>query len=81
MKRKPGFEFRITLTYLIFGVCWIIFTDILLETYVKNSMQWSNLQSAKGIIFVIISTVIIFILSRRYTRQQRFIKQHSAEIA
>ncbi|WP_372950186.1 sensor histidine kinase [Mariniphaga sp.] len=76
MKRKPGFEFRITLTYLLFGVCWIIFTDILLETYVKDSLHWSNLQSVKGIIYVIISSFIIFVLSRSYTRQQRFIKQH-----
>ncbi|MCA1761045.1 MAG: hypothetical protein LC658_14860 [Bacteroidales bacterium] len=76
MKRKSGFEFRITLTYLLFGVCWIIFTDILLETYVKDSVLWANLQSVKGIIYVIISSLIIFVLSRRYDQQQKFIKQH-----
>lgn len=76
MENKSGFEFRITLTYLLFGVCWIIFTDILLETYYKDSEHWTNLQSIKGIIYVIISSVIIFVLSRRYSRQQKFIKQH-----
>jgi signal transduction histidine kinase len=76
MKKKPGFEFQIALTYFLLGVCWIIFTDILLETYVKDSLHWSNLQSVKGIIFVLISTFIIFILSRRYAKHQKFIKHH-----
>jgi signal transduction histidine kinase len=34
------------------------------------------MQLLKGIIYVIISSVIVFVLSRRYSRQQKFIKQH-----
>ncbi|MGC9353407.1 MAG: sensor histidine kinase [Mariniphaga sp.] len=76
MKKKLGFEFRITIIYLIFGVCWIIFTDILLEKYVEDSLRWSEIQSTKGIVYVIISASIVFALSRRYAKQQKFIKTH-----
>lgn len=76
MRNKLGFQFRITITYLLFGVCWIIFTDILLETYVKDAVHLTNLQSVKGVIYVLFSAIIIFVLSRRYARQQKFIKNH-----
>jgi signal transduction histidine kinase len=76
MKKKLGFQFRITIIYLVFGVCWIIFTDILLEKYVEDSLRWSEIQSAKGIAYVIISASIVFALSRRYAKQQKFIKTH-----
>jgi signal transduction histidine kinase len=75
MKKKLGFQFQITIIYLIFGVCWIIFTDILLETHVE-ALYWTKLQSVKGIIYVTISALIVFMLSRRYARQQKFIKTH-----
>lgn len=84
MKKKLGFEFRITIIYLIFGVFWIIFTDILLEMHTKNAEYLVNLQSVKGIIYVVFSALIVFTLSKRYARQQKFIKtnlQHSIEKA
>ena len=74
MKKKLGFEFRITIIYLIFGVFWIIFTDILLEMHTKNAEYLVNLQSVKGIIYVVFSALIVFTLSKRYARQQKFIK-------
>jgi signal transduction histidine kinase len=80
MRKKLGFQYRITVIYLLFGVCWIIFTDILLETHVKDALYWTKLQSVKGIIYVIISALIVFILSRRYAKQQKFIKTHLRQL-
>lgn len=76
MEKKLSFQFRITAVYLLFGVCWIVFTDILVEKYVENSLLWTDLQSVKGIIYVVISAGIVFTLSRRYAKQQKFIKTH-----
>jgi|SRR5690554_6204270 len=79
MKKKISFQSRITIIYLLFGVCWIILTDILLESFAENSLYWTELQSVKGIIYVIISALIVFALSRRYARQQDFINTHLKE--
>lgn len=76
MGNKLAFQYRITVIYLLFGVCWIIFTDILVETYVEDAVHLTNLQSVKGVIYVIFSAFIIFILSRRHAKQQKFIKSH-----
>ncbi|WP_372934585.1 sensor histidine kinase [Mariniphaga sediminis] len=84
MKKKWNFETRITLTYLVLGIGWIIITDFLLENASESIMSWTQMQSAKGIIFVLISSLVIFMLSRRYSKQQKFIKKHlqkSKEIA
>lgn len=76
MKKLLRFEFRITLIYLLFGIGWIVFTDFLLGAFVKDYHYWMNVQSAKGILYVVISSIIIFVLSRRYVHQQKFIKKH-----
>lgn len=76
MKMKMSFEFRITLTYLFFGVCWIVFSDILLEAVVHDTGKWTRFQSYKGILYVVISTLIIYGLARHYNNRQRTIKKH-----
>jgi signal transduction histidine kinase len=76
MKIKLSFELRITLTYLLFGVCWIILTDILLEIFVNDLTRHSLFQSIKGIVFVVFSALIIYVLSRHYARHQQYIKKH-----
>lgn len=74
--KKLNFELKITLTYFLFGVCWIILTDILLVYIVKDIDRHLQFQSFKGIIFVVLSTLIIFLLSKRYSKQQSFIRKH-----
>jgi signal transduction histidine kinase len=72
-KMKRNFEVRITVSYLFFGICWILLTDILVETFVADSGKWIQFQSSKGILFVILSAGVIYAVSRHYTQKQKLI--------
>lgn len=73
----------ITLIYVVFGVCWILFTDILLvRTYDENwNMLFASI--AKGLLFVLMTSALIFILVysafRRILRESRM--RESSEAA
>jgi len=70
MKRKIKFEYRITLLYLAIGLSWIFFTDALLESLVKNYEVLTEIQSFKGGFYVIITSILLFTLIRRYVNKE-----------
>ncbi len=55
----------IPLVYLIFGLVWIVSTDFYLYFYFEDSLRVTLSQTAKGILFVILSTLLIYIISKR----------------
>jgi|SRR5690606_39702821 len=67
---------KITLSYLLFGVVWIFFTDFLVEQYAgaKTLVVFSKLQSVKGIIYVALSSLVIYFVSLYFLRK---LKQHN----
>jgi len=56
---------KITLAYLLFGLLWIVFTDhaILLLTDELTLVTW--MQLLKGSVFVALSSILIFFLTKR----------------
>jgi light-regulated signal transduction histidine kinase (bacteriophytochrome) len=60
---------RIALIYLAFGILWIFFTDRILLWMRVAPEDITRLQTAKGWLFVIGSAALIYILLRRYQRQ------------
>lgn len=63
----------ITLTYLVLGIVWILFSDSVAENLVSDDIrQMSTYQSIKGVFFVVITALIIYILiNRLYNRVKR----------
>jgi signal transduction histidine kinase len=68
---KINFVIRITLIYLFIGIGWIIFSDLLLQNRIYDIKDLSVFQSLKGILFVILTAVVIFFLSLHYMRNQK----------
>lgn len=62
--RKPTWPLalRIALIYLCFGSLWIFISDVVLYKYIIDSHGHFTLSIYKGIIFVLLSTLIIFFL-------------------
>ena len=56
---------RVTLTYLVFGVAWIFLSDNILETFVTSAAMLTTLQTYKGSFFVIITSILLYFLTRR----------------
>ncbi len=60
---------RITAVYLAFGVVWIASTDWLVVTLVDDASTVTTLQTLKGWVFVGLSSLLIFGLTRFRQRQ------------
>ena len=58
-------SFKITLIYFILGFLWIFFSDMLLYKITPEASKITNYQTIKGVLYVAITSVIIYQLSRR----------------
>jgi PAS domain S-box-containing protein len=64
-------EFRVVLIYLVLGLAWIYFSDMLLVAAVNDSFQLSKLQTYKGVFYVLITAVIFYLLFKKYLNNLR----------
>lgn len=78
MFKRVNFEYKITLAYLIIGGAWIIFSDILLDFFVKNKNSLTALQTYKGWFYVVITAMLLFFFLKKHLVKLRN-AQKSAE--
>jgi diguanylate cyclase (GGDEF)-like protein/PAS domain S-box-containing protein len=60
---------RIAAAFLMFGVAWILLSDRMLEAMVANHDVRATIQSIKGIVFVLLSTTLVYLLVRAAERR------------
>jgi putative nucleotidyltransferase with HDIG domain len=63
-RRSPALA--IALVYLAFSVAWILLSDRVLDALVADDGLEAELQSVKGVAFVIASSLVLFLVSHRY---------------
>ena len=68
---------RLALIYIVLAGLWILFSDRLLAAMVQNTQELTRWQSYKGIAFVLVMALLLFIERHRATR----ISQAQYEIA
>ncbi len=73
---KPGQIFlpgplKISLAYLVFGLFWIVFSDRILLSLAKTQEESILISSIKGIFFIIVTTILLFLLARHFMEQMR----------
>ncbi|MTI63108.1 bifunctional diguanylate cyclase/phosphodiesterase [Methylophaga sp.] len=61
---------KITLIYAIFAVIWIIFSDRAIDLISLSKSMLSAMQTWKGLFFVFITSILVFILGQYYFRRQ-----------
>jgi signal transduction histidine kinase len=65
MRIRP--ELKITLIYLSFGILWILLSDKIIQVF---GPAWQQLlQTAKGILFVSITALMLYMLLYRYYKE------------
>lgn len=69
MKKIP-FEYKITITYIILGALWILFSDELVISFVKDPGSIQILSTAKGWFYVLITGILLFYLIKREIRRR-----------
>ena len=63
---------QLALVFFLFGIIWIIFSDILSLYLAKNNLNFLlRVQTYKGVFFMFVSSVFIFIVSHRIFSRQK----------
>ncbi len=60
---------RICLIYFVFGILWIIFSDQLFLSFAMPQEDLILISSIKGILFIVVTTALLFLLIRHFTRR------------
>jgi PAS domain S-box-containing protein len=63
------FEYKITIAYLIFGLLWILFSDMLLEATITNSEMLNHFQTYKGSFYIVITALLLFFMVKEHLRR------------
>jgi PAS domain S-box-containing protein len=61
-------SFAIVMYYVLFGLCWILFSEILLTKFVTNPDLYSTISVAKGWLFIAITALLLYVLIKRRVR-------------
>jgi PAS domain S-box-containing protein len=72
-------SFKIALTYLLISILWILFSDSALVTLMgRTHTRLTEMQSIKGILFVLATTFMLFLLIRQELRLREKVNQDLA---
>lgn len=55
---------KLALIFLLFGIIWVLATDFILSTSTNNQIIIGRFQAYKGILFVVLSALLIYFVSR-----------------
>lgn len=60
---------KICLVYFVFGIIWIMFSDRLFLSLAMSQADLILISSIKGTLYIIVTTVLLFLFIRYYTRR------------
>ena len=67
---------QLALIFLLFGTVWIVFTDFLSLDLAHNNLSFlSRVQTYKGVLFMLMSAIFIFFVSRKIIRKQHVLQE------
>jgi|GEM_PF-6319591 len=69
------FEHNITLAYLTIGCLWILFSDQILNTMIKDLDLNNEIQTYKGWFYVLITSILFYLFLRKHLRKLRKTEQ------
>src|SRR5690606_41119786 len=58
----------VTLVYLLVGLVWITFSDRIVEVWFPDARTLSEIQTWKGLLFVAVTGLALFLVDRKSTR-------------
>lgn len=70
---------RIAVSYLVFGVLWIVLSDRLVAGLVRDPDALSRLQTIKGWLFVVITAVLLHLIVWSAVRARRKLREEKEE--
>jgi signal transduction histidine kinase/ActR/RegA family two-component response regulator len=77
--RKLKFEYRIIAGYIIIGGLWIIFSDKLLNYFIREPDMLTRIQTFKGWFYVLITAILFYTLLKSHLVKIRNAEQKAIE--
>ena len=63
--KKISSPLKLALIFLLFGIVWVLATDFILSTSTNNRVIIERFQNYKGILFMVLSALLIFFVSKQ----------------
>lgn len=70
---KLSFEFRNTIIYILLGFLWIVFTSEAVLLITLSPEQIAKIEVYKGLVYVLITGMLLFYLMRRRIKVEKFL--------
>jgi len=77
--KKIKFEYKITFLYLIIGLLWIILSDTLFNKLIQDKELLTDLQTVKGFIYIVVTSLLLFYLVNIHMRTLYLAKEKAEE--
>jgi signal transduction histidine kinase len=79
MSYSLKFEYKVSITYLLIGGLWILFSDQVLNFFVADKQLLTTMQTYKGWFFVLVTAVFLFLFLRGYLKKLRNAERKAQE--
>ncbi len=77
--RTFKFEYKITLTYLVFGFLWILFSDKVLDMLEPDDSLLTKFQTFKGSFFILATSTFLYLLVKRHMQKLKIAESQRIE--
>jgi PAS domain S-box-containing protein len=77
--RNIKFEYKITLTYLAFGILWILFSDKVLDRLEPDDSLLTKFQTFKGSFFIVATSIFLYLLVKSHMQNLRITESQRIE--
>lgn len=77
--KKVRFEYTITIIYLTIGGTWIVFSDKFLDSIAPSKQILTQLQTAKGWFYVVVTAFIFFLFIKKHLQKLRMAQKKVEE--
>lgn len=74
---------RVVLIYAAFAALWILTSDAALEALLRDPAQWARAEMVKGLLFVAVTAVLLYVLVSRLLKAMRdaLLEEQAAQVA
>src|SRR5205085_6094940 len=80
IKSRISPPMQLALVFLLFGIIWILLSDLLFRTIAQNNLNFfTRVQTYKGVFFMFIGAIFIYIVSRRIVLRQLALQEQLNE--
>lgn len=78
-RTRLGSPSRIAISFLVFGVAWILVSDTLVEAAFPSAASSAPAQTIKGLVFVALSGLLVLLLAQREHRRKETLARAERE--